>query len=367
MRKEEFRIWLCETKGLQASTAGSRVNNCERIEAFEGSLDIFFEQDRLTALLEKLAYSRSDLRQNLPPRHAVPIDGDIYNGTATLRSALRLYREFSGTEALPRQIPILTAVAKKRVKIPGDWPSWDMPAAETVLAITRMVIPYVRFLHPRVVEQVVQDNERNRLQWRKKLASRGIEPDYYLWKKSSCAFPGIRRYAGSKEIAYYRKQLGQYELDIPDALRLDDNSFPKHIWSFIFRGKVFQNFGPAGYSLAHLADHKDYKNRRSNEFESIGKVQEKLYGLYSCASNTAYMPTTLLKLTDFNIQVRLLLLHKAQSLYGDFCNLLPSVFQLKPSDSSEWHVDNFAWRAPVGEGADLESFFLFRSETINAL
>lgn len=257
--------------------------------------------------------------------------------------------------------------SKKRVKSVGGWPTWGMPTPETVLALTKMVTPYVRFLHPNVVEQLVEDNERNRQQWRKKLSSRGINPDYYLWDKSSCAFPGIRRHMGSKEIAYYRNQLGQADLKISDAFRLDDNRFTKHIWSFIFRGKVFQNFGPEGYSLAHLADHKDYKNRRDEEFETTGAAPEKLYGLYSCVSNTVYMPTTLLKLSDFNMQARLLLLHKAQSLYGAFCNLLPPAFQLKSQDSNDWHVDSFDWFEPVGADAALESFFQFRTEIIDSL
>lgn len=366
MRKEEFRAWLCRIKGLQATTAGSRISNCERIETFEGDLDMLFGQDRLLTLIDKLTYSKPDQRERLLPRHTIPIDGDVYNGTATLRSAARLYQEFASMDVMPATTPH-TWTPKKRAKNTGDWPIWDMPPPETNLELTKMVTPYVRFLHPSIVEQVVENNERNRLQWRKKLISKGICPDFYLWDKSSCAFPGIRRYTGSKEIAHYRKQLGQDELEIPDALRLDDNSFPKHIWSFIFRGKTFQNFGPDGYSLAHLADHKDYKSRRDAEFESVGTVPEKLYGLYSCASNTVYMAVTLLKLTDFNMQARLLLLHKAQSLYGEFCNLLPSAFRLKPQESSEWHVQNFDWCATVGEGATLESFFSFRAETINSL
>lgn len=367
MKKEEFRTWLCVAKGLQASTAGSRVSNCERIESFEGDLDELFRQDRLEGLLERLTYSKQDQRQNIPLRHAVPIDGDRYNGTTTLRSAARLYQEFSGSgDVFVGRLPGSRSL-RKRVKTSGDWPTWDMPAAETVLALTKMITPYVRFFHPNIVQQVVEDNERNRQQWRKKLVSRNIDPDYYLWDKSSCAFPGIRRYTGSKEIAHYRNLLGQVELGISDALRLDDNSFPKHIWSFIFRGKVFQNFGPVGYSLAHLADHKDYKNRREEEFEATGITPEKLYGLYSCASNTVYMPTTLLKLTDFNAQARLLLLHKAQSLYGTFCSLLPPTFRLKSQNSDDWHVDNFDWCEPIGAGATLDSFFQFRAEVIDSL
>ncbi len=44
--------------------------------------------------------------------------------------------------------------------------------------MVRMVTPYIRFLHPDIVGAVVEDNERNRTTWRKKLISRSIDPDF---------------------------------------------------------------------------------------------------------------------------------------------------------------------------------------------
>lgn len=156
-------------------------------------------------------------------------------------------------------------------------------------------------------------------------------------------------------------------MKISDAFRLDDNSFPKHLWSFIFRGKVFQNVGSEGYLLAHLADHKEYKNRQDDEFEFYGELPKKLHGLFSCASNTIYMPNSLLKLTDLTMQARLLLLHKAQSLYGSFCNLLPRLLTLKLQALHDWNADNFDWGELVGEDIKLDNFFQYRAEVINSL
>lgn len=366
MRQDEFRFWLCRAKGLKESTAGSRVSNCLTVEKYEGALDILFKQDRFSVLLDRLSYSKEDQRQNCPPRHEIPIDGDIYNGTATLRCAIRLYKEFLATDFLKPLPEIVTHRPRQRMKATGEWPNWELPVPNAILKMVRMVTPYIRFLHPDIVGAIVEDNEKNRASWRKKLISRAIDPDFYLWQKSSCIFPGVRRYTGSREIAYYRKQIEQDNFKVPDALCLDDNSFPKHIWSFLFRGKVFQNFGPAGYSLAHLADHKDYKNRRAVEFEVVGEAPKKLYGLYSSASNTVYMPTNLLKLTDFNSETRLLLLNKAQDLYGGVCNILPPSFRVKQLPP-EWNIANFEWAVPVGAEASLDSFFEFRSNTIDSL
>ncbi len=367
MRQKEFRTWLCQAKGLKESTAGSRVCNCVTVEKYVGSLDVLFKEEQFSALLSNFSYSKEDQRHNRPPRHAVPIDGDIYNGTATLRSAIRLYQEFlAAGSGLPLSEAVIPRQSRQRIKAAGGWPEWELPLPDAILKMVRVVTPYVRFLHPDIVGAIVENNEKNRFAWRKKLISRGIDPDYYLWEKSSCTFPGIRRYTGSKEIAYYRKQITQDNFQVSDALCLDDNSFPKHLWSFLFRGKVFQNFGPEGYSLAHLADHKDYKNRRDEEFEIIGEAPEKLYGLYSSASNTAYMPSNLLKLTDFNSETRLLLLNKAQDLYGKICNILPPSLRVK-QPAPEWNLGDFEWADPVGAGASLDSFFEFRFNAINVL
>lgn len=72
----------------------SRISNCRRIEQYLGDLDQAYELDGLTALIEKLELSRGEST----PRHPIPIDGDLYTGTATLRSAARLYQKFCADE-----------------------------------------------------------------------------------------------------------------------------------------------------------------------------------------------------------------------------------------------------------------------------
>jgi len=367
MREDEFRAWLLNWKNYDEATASSRICNCKKVEHCIGNIDVNYKNDMLESVIVMLTYSKNDERQGNKPKHNIKIDGNIYNGTATLKSAIRLYQEFSkqcflgvpSIQSTPDQI------LRHRIKSTGAWPAWEAPTSDTVLKIAKLVTPFVRFLHPEVVKTIVADNEKNWEAWRNKLVSRGVDPEFYLWEKSSCAFPGVRRYMGSKEIAYYRKHIDHGECDVPDALKLDDNSFPKHIWSFIFRGKPFQNFGPLGYSLAHLADHKDYKNRRGEEFEFSGIAPDKVYGLYSCPSNTVYMPSNMIRLSDFNLEVRLLLLNKAKCMYGSVCNILPGEFQIKQIDNTDWHVDSFEWADPVGEGVNIDKFIEYRERMIN--
>lgn len=94
MREYEFRKWLIDVKEYGYSTADSRVSNVLRVCRYENDLDILYERDRCRDLLEKLTYSELDRIWKKAPKHKIPITGDIYNGTATLKQAVKLYVEF---------------------------------------------------------------------------------------------------------------------------------------------------------------------------------------------------------------------------------------------------------------------------------
>src|SRR6267378_5780110 len=153
--------------------------------------------------------------------------------------------------------------------------------------MARNLVPFVRFLNPDVVRTVVEDNEHYRSEWIDALQSRGVDPAAYLWEGSPCAFPGVRRYAGSREIAAHRGHTSRSENQELNALALDDNDYPKQLWSFVFRGTQFSKFGPGGYALAHLADLKDHGNRFALDFQvTVGADGPRsLFGLYTCPTN----------------------------------------------------------------------------------
>ena len=231
-----------------------------------------------------------------------------------------------------------------------------------------MAVPYIRFLHPEIVHALVEDNEARKNAWALALDERGIDHTLYLWERSPCAFPGVRRYAGSAEIAQYRRQ--QETKARPDnALALDDNSYPKEIWSFIFRGKRFQNSGPEGYSLAHLADHKKYKSRIGEEFnvDIHTNLLKPVFGLYTSPANTAYVPTSLIRPTDFSFHLRNLIQRKADDLYGRYCYLLPVHLSVRVAAGDQWDLDSFNWSAPVGTTCGITSFLNYRREKMERL
>jgi hypothetical protein len=108
MREVEFADWLASVyrtrSGVLLATAAQRdaLSRCHRVERHEGDLDIHYSRDRLRELLEKFSYSAEDAKRRIPPAHSVLIAGDIRDGTASMRSALVLYRKFLESVSMPR-------------------------------------------------------------------------------------------------------------------------------------------------------------------------------------------------------------------------------------------------------------------------
>ena len=227
MQEDRFKAWLA---GEQApGTVTSRISNCRRIERHEGDLDCHYDADGLVGLLARLNPAR--------PEHTIPIDGDVSNGTATLRSAVRIYRNFrnagggaDGSTGAPvkrrpperrhhmnrteaesvvadflntipdekQRADLQAALSAATAPAGAHWPAWPQPNDKDLLDLARAMAPFMRFLDPDVVGAVVEDNRRVRAEWSSRLEALGIDPAIYLWESSPCAFPGVRRYAGTE-------------------------------------------------------------------------------------------------------------------------------------------------------------------------
>lgn len=105
MRAETFRHYLCHLyKGggaLARRTIDSRIANCSTVQAHEGNLDELFDRDGLKDLLSRLEYTKGDQNAGRPLNHKIPIDGDWYNGSATYKAAVKLYRAYCVYRAGP--------------------------------------------------------------------------------------------------------------------------------------------------------------------------------------------------------------------------------------------------------------------------
>ena len=96
MQKSQFYNWLTDNK-YDERTISSRLSNCRRIEEFEGDLDDHFNRNSGVILIDRLQYSAQDQRRGAQAKHSIPINGNVYNGTATFRSAANLYFKFKSS------------------------------------------------------------------------------------------------------------------------------------------------------------------------------------------------------------------------------------------------------------------------------
>ena len=101
MDKDLFYNWLKNFKKLDTTTSNARTSNCLRIEKFYGDLDKVYYLDRCTSLLEQLNFTTTDKKLGAKPKHKIPIDGDIYNGTHTLKAALKAAETGEGRKNCP--------------------------------------------------------------------------------------------------------------------------------------------------------------------------------------------------------------------------------------------------------------------------
>lgn len=93
MKSEEFRKWL-EENGYGNNTISSRLSNVKAIEDAYGDLDALMLKDGCRSIIDELNYTTDDEMLNRAPRHKIIINGNIRNGSATYKQALKLYQQF---------------------------------------------------------------------------------------------------------------------------------------------------------------------------------------------------------------------------------------------------------------------------------
>lgn len=193
MQINKFREYLHSSYGggrkLNDNTINARISNCKHMEEFEGDLDVLFDYDQLENLLARLRYTKEDQRAHKPLKHKIPIKGNWYTGTATLKSATTLYQSFRiwQTEGgLPNVVTTQTKWPDRPTVATGTrWPVWTQPNDDDALMLAKIVARFARFLQPEIVRAVVDDNERHLHDWSEGLRRWGIDPRAYLWSKSA--------------------------------------------------------------------------------------------------------------------------------------------------------------------------------------
>ena len=116
MQESQFHNWLIDNE-YDERTISSRLSNCRRIEMFEGDLDDHFNKDSGVNLSNRLQYSTQDQKNSTQAKHSIPINGNIYNGTATFRSAASLYFKFrSSGNSKKLNLDTKTIIRRNKIK-----------------------------------------------------------------------------------------------------------------------------------------------------------------------------------------------------------------------------------------------------------
>lgn len=85
--------WLRDAVPSDA-TFRTKLSELRRVEAVYGDLDMLFDEDELSSLIEDLTYTSDDARHNRPNPSKLQIDGDIRNNLASYKSAVVKYQRF---------------------------------------------------------------------------------------------------------------------------------------------------------------------------------------------------------------------------------------------------------------------------------
>lgn len=255
-----FKTWL-EQWEYGEGTVRSRYTNCERIEAELGiNLDDEFQVDEMCRLLELFKYSNNDFEQGVPPRHGMHIDGNVYNGTATLRSALNLYYSFKMHPEINPRTRMAECHANCGASNTLDGHSVCERAAQILNIDFAKLIAATALWAP-----VSEHNARNG------------GPD--------------------KRCRRAQTTRGEKVGDVVDGIRLDDNTAPNSQMKRVM--KKHYGITPVNYTTCHIWDKTCYDER-----------------YHTCFANLVLIPSDIYVLSDFNNHVQKVLQYRAFEIFG---------------------------------------------------
>ncbi len=152
-------------------------------------------------------------------------------------------------------------------------------------------------IHSKIVEKIVNDNLKFKIEF-EKITHRNLNFEHYFFEGSDCVFPGTRRNINKEKVDKWKNNI--YEID---GSILNDNTFPRHLWTFLCCNKMYNSFswkesGLNSFELAHIFSHK--RDEISFDISCFKNANNEInpYSLFTSASNTVIIPKGLTKPTD---------------------------------------------------------------------
>jgi len=210
--------------------------------------------------------------------------------------------------------------------------------------VARILAQVVHHIHPKIVSMIQDDNYSFAEEF-KNVSSRlaKLKSDVFLHPGSDCVFPGVRRPVNGEKKGKWKNNILK-----SDGTILNDNTFPRHIWSYLvldryYDGKRWADSKLCNFELAHVFSHKeDERITEPKVFESF-KKKGKPYYLFTSASNIVLLPKGMMKPTDNMENVKIAFYKRHLDLYEkspmDYGNLIAEKIPL-------WY-DKLQWNEPV--------------------
>ena len=166
-----FRNWLVN-RGLKQSSVSTRYSDAKRVEdAYGGDLDALYDRDELKDVLERLRYSTDDERRGRPNPSTISIDGNLREGLASYKAAVKLYCEFrassesptSNSEAWNRYL----GEAKRRFE-DGTLDQDESYKADLAAAVAAARTAFREKVEswPELLKAAIKDGQNNLIDWR---------------------------------------------------------------------------------------------------------------------------------------------------------------------------------------------------------
>ncbi|OAV74855.1 hypothetical protein Barb7_01587 [Bacteroidales bacterium Barb7] len=358
--KEGFREWL--EKKFSKKVAGSRFTNCKRVEKFYGNLEVYFQKDKCSSIIEELTYTTEDERKNRKQRHKIPIDGNIRTGSATLKRATRLYVEFRLRDSLSisdnKHIFQMQSNNDKKEKKREASMIFEFPdlsiSTEIEKEIAIILGKACHHIHPEIVNRIVQANKEFKSEFQEICRKSGkLDANTFLFEGSDCVFPGVRRCINKekedKEDKEEKRKNWKNNIYENDHTILNDNTFPRYLWTFLsmnksYNGSTWKESGLSKFELAHIFGHKkDEKELEKRVFKHYD--ESKLpYAFFTSASNVILLPNGLMKPTDKLESVKIAFYKRHIDLYGE--NIFYAEKNFNHSLVPSWY-EEIIWSEPL--------------------
>ena len=174
-------------------------------------------------------------------------------------------------------------------------------------------------IHPEIVNHIVQENKKYK-KYFQTICHPSCNTNSFFYQDSDCVFPGFRR-------PIHKEKQGSWKnkVYLPDGTILNDNTFPRHIWSYLSVNKAYSggergswsSSGLYRFELAHVFGHKqDERELEKKIFLEFDDTWEP-HGLFTSASNVVLIPKGYAKPTDHMESIKICFYKRHLELYGN--------------------------------------------------